>query len=145
MCDMDLMPLLRQPLLQEGRHAPLVFDYQNSHAMTNMLTKESEELLKRRKAADVKGWKQRTFSIFSATRVLMRMVRSYLLLLLTAALPAGSQTLTISLHDALSRARHYGTQIQAANTAVELAKEDRKQAKAATLPSISGLNQYIYT
>ncbi len=54
-------------------------------------------------------------------------------------------TLTIDLQQALARARQYGIQLQSANLAALLAKEDRKQAKAATLPSISGMNQYIYT
>lgn len=72
-------------------------------------------------------------------------MRAFLLLLLATALPARSQTLTITLQDALARARQYGTQVQLANLALELAKEDRKQAKAAALPSLSGLNQFIYT
>ncbi len=53
--------------------------------------------------------------------------------------------LTIDLQQALARARQYGTQIEAANIAAELAREDRVQAKAAALPSINGLNQFIYT
>lgn len=61
------------------------------------------------------------------------------------ALTASAETLTISLQDALTRARQYGTQIQAAKIAALLAKEDRVQAKAAALPSVSGLNQFIYT
>jgi outer membrane protein TolC len=52
---------------------------------------------------------------------------------------------TISLADALSRARQYGGQIQTANLAALQAKEDRVQARAATLPSVSALNQFIYT
>jgi outer membrane protein TolC len=53
--------------------------------------------------------------------------------------------LIINLKDAMARARQYGAQIQAANIAAELAKEDRAQAKAATLPSLNALNQFIYT
>ena len=60
-----------------------------------------------------------------------------------AALPA--ETTVISLSDALARAKQYGTQIQSANIAVEIAKEDRLQARAAALPSINGNNQFIYT
>ncbi|MBV8898452.1 MAG: TolC family protein [Acidobacteriaceae bacterium] len=52
---------------------------------------------------------------------------------------------TISLADALQRARQYGAQIQAANIATQLAHEDRVQARAASLPNVSGLNQFIYT
>ncbi len=52
---------------------------------------------------------------------------------------------TINLQEAFARARQYASQIQSANIAAELAKEDRKQARAATLPSVNGLNQFIYT
>ena len=51
----------------------------------------------------------------------------------------------ITLQDALARARQYGTQIQSANLAALLAKEDTKQTKAATLPSVNAFNQFIYT
>jgi len=53
--------------------------------------------------------------------------------------------LTITLQDALARARQYGTQIQSAGINSLLAKEDRVQAKAATLPSLNAFNQFIYT
>jgi len=53
--------------------------------------------------------------------------------------------LVLSLQDALQRSRQYGTQIQSAEIASQLAREDRKQAVAAALPSISALNQFIYT
>lgn len=59
--------------------------------------------------------------------------------------PAGSGSLTITLDEALTRAQKYSTQIQTANIAVELARQDRRQAKAATLPSVSAFNQFIYT
>ncbi|HWF07032.1 MAG TPA: TolC family protein [Bryobacteraceae bacterium] len=51
----------------------------------------------------------------------------------------------ITLDDALARARQYGTQIQSANLNVALAREDRRQAKAATLPALNAFNQFIYT
>ena len=56
-----------------------------------------------------------------------------------------AQPPTISLQDALARARQYGGQIQTANLAVLSAREDRAQARAATLPQVSALNQFIYT
>jgi outer membrane protein TolC len=56
-----------------------------------------------------------------------------------------AQTPTISLQDALARAKQYGGQIQTANLAALQAREDRAQARAATLPSVSALNQFIYT
>jgi outer membrane protein TolC len=51
----------------------------------------------------------------------------------------------ISLLDALERAKKYGGQVQSASIAAELAREDRKQAKANALPSVNGFNQYLYT
>ncbi len=71
---------------------------------------------------------------------------SALIPLLALTTPASAQTpLTITLQAALSRARQYGTQIQSANLAALLAREDRSQAKAATLPSVNAFNQFIYT
>src|SRR5208282_3366377 len=67
---------------------------------------------------------------------------------LGGALLAGvmfAETPTISLQDALGRARQYGGQIQTASLAALQAKEDRAQARAGTLPSVSALNQFIYT
>jgi outer membrane protein TolC len=72
---------------------------------------------------------------------------------LAAAVSAVAQTsaqpprtpLTITLQDALARARQYGTQIQSSNINAALAREDRAQAKAATLPSVNAFNQFIYT
>jgi outer membrane protein TolC len=56
-----------------------------------------------------------------------------------------AQTPTISLQDALARAKQYGGQIQSANLAALSAREDRAQARANTLPTVSALNQFIYT
>jgi outer membrane protein TolC len=58
---------------------------------------------------------------------------------------APAPSLTITFEEALRRARQYGAQIQTANIAAQLAHEDRVQARAASLPSVSGLNQFIYT
>lgn len=52
---------------------------------------------------------------------------------------------TVTLDEALARARQYGAQIQSANLNVELAREDRRQARAATLPTLNAFNQFIYT
>ena len=60
-------------------------------------------------------------------------------------LSAQTSGLTITLADALARAEKYGTQIQAANIAAQIAHEDKVQARAATLPSLNALNQFIYT
>ena len=64
----------------------------------------------------------------------------------SAVFNVGAQTpLVITLPDALNRATQYGTQIESANLNAQLAKEDRVQAKAATLPSLNAFNQFIYT
>ena len=57
--------------------------------------------------------------------------------------PAGGLTLT--LQDALERARKVAQQYRSAVIAAELAHEDRVQAKAALLPTVNWFNQYIYT
>ena len=58
----------------------------------------------------------------------------------------GSQGgLTIDLRNALERARENSPQLQSAMLNVELAREDRSQARSSFLPSLSSFNQYIYT
>ena len=52
---------------------------------------------------------------------------------------------TITLKDALERAWRYANQIQSADIVTQLAREDRKQAVAASLPSLNAFNQFIYT
>jgi outer membrane protein TolC len=53
--------------------------------------------------------------------------------------------LTITFADALQRARQYGIDLQTANIAALLAREDRIQAKAGFLPQTQQVNQFIYT
>jgi outer membrane protein TolC len=67
-----------------------------------------------------------------------------LFLLITATLSA-QQATVIDLKDALARARQYGGQIESANIATQLAAEDRKQAVAASKPTVNAFNQFIYT
>jgi len=78
--------------------------------------------------------------LFKASKVL----DSVLFLVVTATLPA-QQMSTIDLKEALARARQYGGQIESANIATQLAAEDRKQAVAASKPTVNVFNQYIYT
>jgi outer membrane protein TolC len=59
--------------------------------------------------------------------------------------PAVNAPITISFQEALDRARKYGLEIQSANIAALLAREDRIQAKAAMLPGVQYFNQFIYT
>jgi outer membrane protein TolC len=65
--------------------------------------------------------------------------------LLAFGCTVSAQVAPIKLEDALARARQYGTQIQSANFALLLAKEDTVQARAARLPSVNAFNQFIYT
>lgn len=57
----------------------------------------------------------------------------------------GQTTLTLTLQDALARAKNAAQPYQSAVIAAQLAHEDRVQAKAALLPSVNWFHQYIYT
>jgi outer membrane protein TolC len=59
--------------------------------------------------------------------------------------PAASPTLRLTLEDALARARKNSTQFQAAQTDAAIARQDRYQAAAALLPSVTYNNQALYT
>ena len=58
---------------------------------------------------------------------------------------AAAQTPPLSLQDALTQARANSAQARSAQLAADLATEDRKQARAATLPWLSGFSQIIRT
>ena len=88
--------------------------------------------------------------------VLLKMHSSFLiggLSLIFCCQAAFSQTLavpptgpiTLTLQDAMQRARQYEQQIYSANIAAQLAHEDTVQAKAALLPTAEGQSGYIYT
>jgi outer membrane protein TolC len=67
-----------------------------------------------------------------------------------AATPAYSQNppagpVKLDLAGALQRARDYNQQFLTAGIAAALAREDRVQARAALFPTLTALNQYIYT
>src|SRR5262245_18649771 len=51
----------------------------------------------------------------------------------------------ITLQDALDRAKMLDAQYQLAATNASLAREDRKQAKAALLPGVTASTQYLLT
>lgn len=64
----------------------------------------------------------------------------------TPAPPAAAQDTTpLTLQDALAQARTLSQVFRSALTTSQLAEEDRKQARAALLPSLSGFGQYIHT
>ena len=61
---------------------------------------------------------------------------------------AGNQSpslVTLTLEDALTRAKANSPQFQAALTQLGLAREDRVQARAALLPEVNYTNSFIYT
>ncbi len=60
-------------------------------------------------------------------------------------LAQGPASATITLQDAMARARKYGAQVEGATIAAALAKEDTAQARAAALPAVNAFNQFIYT
>lgn len=59
--------------------------------------------------------------------------------------PASPPPVTLDLPGALQRAREYNQQFLQAGIAAALAREDRRQAKAAFFPTLNAFNQYIYT
>jgi len=62
-----------------------------------------------------------------------------------AAGQTAAPPLALTLQDALTRARANAPQLLSANIAAQLAHEDRVQAKAALLPSVTWAHQFIYT
>src|SRR5208282_1000672 len=62
-----------------------------------------------------------------------------------AAPPFGTPLLRLTLQEALDRARHNNVAYLAAATEAEIAHQDKKQAVAALLPSVSYDNAAIYT
>jgi outer membrane protein TolC len=55
------------------------------------------------------------------------------------------QSLTLTLQDALARARTYSQDVYSSQLAARIAHEDSVQAKAALLPTVNWANQFIYT
>src|SRR5271154_5097320 len=74
------------------------------------------------------------------------MRRSAFTLFVALSLSAQQRSpLTIPFAEALQRARQYGVELQTANIAALLAREDRIQAKAALLPQAQQVDEFIYT
>jgi len=65
--------------------------------------------------------------------------------LLAASAACAQTTLTLTLNEALERARKVAEPYQSALISAQLAHEDRVQARAALLPTLNWFNQYIYT
>jgi len=61
------------------------------------------------------------------------------------AATAAAPSLRLTLEDAIARARKNSTQFQAAQTEAAIAHQDRYQAAAALLPSVTYNNQALYT
>lgn len=77
----------------------------------------------------------------------MRQVLPVALLCMPFALQAQAPTapLSIDLADAMTRARTYNAQFQAAGIAASLAREEKIQAKAGLYPTVEAVNGYTYT
>lgn len=56
-----------------------------------------------------------------------------------------TKPIVIDLQDALRRAHAYSQQFQTASTNAAVARENRLQARAAQLPTVEALNQFVYT
>ena len=61
------------------------------------------------------------------------------------ATPTSGAPITITLQDALQRARQNDPQYRSAVTDLGLAREDRVQARAGVLPNLNYNNSFIYT
>jgi outer membrane protein TolC len=61
------------------------------------------------------------------------------------AAPAATPAVRLTLEDAIARARKNSTQFQSAQTDAAIARQDRYQAAAALLPSVTYNNQALYT
>src|SRR5689334_14052423 len=75
----------------------------------------------------------------------MRMVVIRVVLALLCCQVAAGQPVNLTLQDALGRARQYAQQVYSANIAALIAHEDAVQARAALLPTVNGLSQFVYT
>ncbi len=83
----------------------------------------------------------------SITRIVVFVVAMVAIAPAQEAQPASSTQapLTLTLQDALNRARANSVQFQAALTDQGIAHEDKVQARAGLLPSVNFNNQFIYT
>ena len=70
---------------------------------------------------------------------------AFLVTFVTVCAAAPADTPSIDLQNALERAKAYSQQFLSAGIAASLAREDRVQARAALLPTLNGLSQFIYT
>ena len=59
--------------------------------------------------------------------------------------PDTAAPLRLTLQDAMERAQKYSQQTLTANIAALVAREDTVQSRAALLPAVNGLSQFIYT
>ena len=73
------------------------------------------------------------------------LARAYALIALGGFVAAQAPAPTITLADALQRARKYGGQVQSANLAVFKPAKIAFRRRSASLPSVSAFNQYINT
>jgi len=142
-------------LAHEAVKAPIpeVFDFPDSpHPLSGV--GQLDQTLPREAPGTSKGFVFRRFSDYLARvgcrrmRMLWRFTLAFGWALAVFGQEPSAQpapAISIDFPTALDRARQYGTQVQIANIAAQLAREDRIQAKAAFFPVISQFNQFIYT
>jgi outer membrane protein TolC len=136
------MTFFRKAALEQRRHARLVFSQKKLHE--SMLANCAALCFQRFFSRNSENGGLRRTRIL-AFRICFVICIAALAFGQAAAPRPGIASPVITLDDALARARQYGGQVQTANLAVLSAHEDRAQARAARLPQISGLNQFIYT
>ncbi|MCU1329170.1 MAG: outer rane efflux protein [Bryobacterales bacterium] len=82
----------------------------------------------------------------SATLRLQLITRvAFCLATLAGVAVAQAPPVSITLQDAIARARQHAGQLQGANFAALQAREDARQARAGRLPTLNALNQGLYT
>jgi len=79
------------------------------------------------------------------TASITRLLLAALLLAAPAAAQPQAPDTPLTLQAVLDLARANSQQFRSAQLASNLATEDKKQARAALLPSLNGFSQYIYT
>src|SRR6476659_327616 len=81
----------------------------------------------------------------SMSRLLLRLLIAVLLFAAPVSAQPSAPDTPMTLQAVLDQARANSQQFRSARLASDLAAEDKKQARAALLPSLNGFSQYIYT
>jgi outer membrane protein len=88
---------------------------------------------------------KRKFAQSAVVLLVYALLACHLLLAQDVPTSSAQAPLTLTLQDALARARGNSVQFQAALTDAGIARQDKVQARAALLPNVSYNNAYLYT